>query len=96
MVTAQKRAESLDDVPITISALSAENLEDFGVDNLFEVANLVPGVVFSRAPDDGLSFDHTRPGYSGSYAVVRPICGIVFRRYVCWKGADVLVRLFRC
>ncbi len=55
VVTAQKRAESLDDVPITISALSAENLEDFGVDDLFEVANLVPGVVFSRAPDDGLA-----------------------------------------
>jgi len=55
VVTAQKRSESLSDVPITISALSGENLEDFGVDTLFEVANLVPGVVFSRAPDDGLA-----------------------------------------
>jgi len=55
VVTAQKRAQSLTDVPITISALSGDNLEEFGVDNLFEAANLVPGMVFSRAPDDGLA-----------------------------------------
>ncbi len=55
VVTAQKRSQSLGDVPITISALSGENLEEFGVDNLFEAANLVPGMVFSRAPDDGLA-----------------------------------------
>ena len=55
VVTAQKREQSLQDVPITISALSGENLEDFGVNDLFEVANLVPGMVFSRAPDDGLA-----------------------------------------
>ncbi len=55
VVTAQKRAQSLQDVPITVSALSGDNLEDFGVSDLFEAANLVPGMVFSRAPDDGLA-----------------------------------------
>jgi len=55
VVTAQKRSQSLTDVPITVSALSGDNLEEFGVDNLFEAANLVPGMVFSRAPDDGLA-----------------------------------------
>lgn len=55
VVTAQKRTESLQDVPITITALSSEALSDFGIDSLFELADLVPGMVFSRAPDDGLA-----------------------------------------
>ena len=55
LVTAQKRSQSLQDVPVTVNALSEENLTDFGVDDLFEVADLVPGMVFSRAPDDGLA-----------------------------------------
>ena len=55
VVTSQKRAQSLQDVPITVAALSEENLSEFGIDNLFEAANLVPGMVFSRAPDDGLA-----------------------------------------
>ena len=55
IVTAQKREQSIQDVPVTITALSGELLEEFDVNDLFEVANLVPGMVFSRAPDDGLA-----------------------------------------
>jgi len=55
VVTAQKRAESVQDIPVTVTALSNEALADFGVDNLFKLADLVPGMVFSRAPDDGLA-----------------------------------------
>lgn len=55
LVTAQKREQSLQDVPITVTALSGQILDEFGVDDLFEIANLVPGMVFSRAPDDGLA-----------------------------------------
>lgn len=55
VVTAQKRAQSVQDIPITVNAVSSETLSDFGVDNLFKLADLVPGMVFSRAPDDGLA-----------------------------------------
>jgi len=55
VVTAQKRTESVQDVPLTVTAISGETLNDFGVDNLFKLADLVPGMVFSRAPDDGLA-----------------------------------------
>lgn len=55
VVTAQKREQSLQDVPVTVNALDGEALDKFGVDDLFEAANLVPGMVFSRAPDDGLA-----------------------------------------
>ncbi|MEM7360924.1 MAG: TonB-dependent receptor [Pseudomonadota bacterium] len=55
LVTAQKREQSVLDVPITVNAISGETLEEYAIDDLFELANLVPGMVFSRAPDDGLA-----------------------------------------
>ena len=55
VVTAQKRAQSVQDIPLTVNAVSGETLSDFGVDNLFKLADLIPGMVFSRAPDDGLA-----------------------------------------
>jgi iron complex outermembrane receptor protein len=54
-VTAQKRAESSQDVPLTISALSGEELANANVRDLLQIADYVPGMVFSRAPDDGMA-----------------------------------------
>ncbi len=54
-VTAQKRAESSQDVPLTISALSGDELAQANVRDLLQVADYVPGMVFSRAPDDGMA-----------------------------------------
>jgi iron complex outermembrane receptor protein len=54
-VTAQKRAESSQDVPMTISSVSAEEMTRAAVRNLLQIADLVPGMVFSRAPDDGMA-----------------------------------------
>ncbi len=54
IVTAQRREQSLQDVPISITAASQEKLDQFEVTNLFDLANFVPGVMFSKAPDDGL------------------------------------------
>lgn len=55
VVTAQKRAQSVQDVPITVETLQGADLTAKGIDNLFDLATVVPGVVFSRAPDDGLA-----------------------------------------
>lgn len=54
-VTAQKRAESSQDVPITITTVSADEMSRANVRNLFQMADYVPGMVFSRAPDDGMA-----------------------------------------
>ncbi|WP_286829575.1 MULTISPECIES: TonB-dependent receptor [Kordiimonas] len=54
-VTAQKREQSLGDVPVVVNVLTRETISDYNIDDLFELANFVPGVVFSRAPDDGLA-----------------------------------------
>lgn len=55
VVTAQKRSESAQRIPVSVTAISGANLAQQGVKDLFQAVTLVPGVVFSRAPDDGLA-----------------------------------------
>jgi iron complex outermembrane recepter protein len=55
IVTAQKRTESSQDVPLTITTLSADEMSRANVRNLVQVADYVNGMVFSRAPDDGMA-----------------------------------------
>jgi iron complex outermembrane receptor protein len=45
IVTAQRRAESVQDVPIAISAFSAEQLERQGVTNALQISQYVPNLV---------------------------------------------------
>lgn len=58
VVTAQRRSESLQDVPYNISALGAETLESAGVMSLNDLTKLVPGLT---SVDEGPS---ARAGYS--------------------------------
>jgi len=44
VVTAQRRSERLQDVPIAVTALSAETLDAAGVDTLFDIGRVAPGV----------------------------------------------------
>jgi iron complex outermembrane receptor protein len=55
VVTARKRPQPIDDVPIAIDAVTAPTLAATATRDLFDLAGLVPGMVFSRAPDDGLA-----------------------------------------
>jgi iron complex outermembrane receptor protein len=54
IVTAQKRDQSLHDVPIAISVTNSETLENFQIRDAGDVQGFVPGMVLERAPDDGL------------------------------------------
>ncbi len=55
LVTAQKREENVQRVPMNITVVKGVELEQRGADTLFAAAPLVSGMVFSRAPDDGLA-----------------------------------------
>ncbi len=55
LVTARKREENVQRVPMTIGVVKGAALEQRGGDTLFSAAPLVSGMVFSRAPDDGLA-----------------------------------------
>ncbi len=49
VVTAQKRAQSVQDVPIAISAMNKDRLEETGVDNIAQIIPMLPGVTGSTA-----------------------------------------------
>lgn len=46
IVTARKREENLQEVPLSITALSSETIERAGIENLRDVAALTPGMTF--------------------------------------------------
>ena len=48
LVTARKRTENLQEVPAAVSAFSAEELRDRGVENITEVARLTPNVTINE------------------------------------------------
>ncbi|NKI15958.1 TonB-dependent receptor [Spongiibacter sp. KMU-166] len=51
IVTAQKRSESIQDVPVSINAVSAETMAKNGISNLEEMSTLVPNLNISDSPD---------------------------------------------
>ena len=58
VVTAQKREESLQDVPISITVFGEESFDRRQVDMIGELANIVPSFEFARPPSDspGVTF----------------------------------------
>ena len=52
IVTAQKRAENIQDVPIAISAVSSEYLESRGITSIDSLGSIAPNVKIERAPSN--------------------------------------------
>ena len=48
VVTAQKRAQNLQDVPIAISAISSEKVEQLGIRDSRDLSGLAPNVVVTQ------------------------------------------------
>ena len=55
VITARKRPQMLEDVPASISVVTASEIQDMATRNLVDFAGQVAGMVFSLAPDDGLA-----------------------------------------
>lgn len=49
IVTARKREENLLEIPVAITAISGETVENFGLNDLQDVARIVPGLTFDRS-----------------------------------------------
>jgi iron complex outermembrane receptor protein len=49
VVTAQRREQSLADVPISVTALSRDRMDQQGVRRIDDIARLTPGISFARA-----------------------------------------------
>ena len=59
VVTAQKRVESLQDVPLTVTVVDGKTLQQFAINNVTDLANSVPGLAFEPAPQ-GLPIPNIR------------------------------------
>jgi outer membrane receptor protein involved in Fe transport len=60
-VTARKRAESLQDVPLSVTAFTAEMIQRQGIRTIAEVAKFTPGLSY----DKGFAPQDTRPNIRG-------------------------------
>lgn len=49
VVTAQRREERLQDVPISVSAITSEKLEASGVEGALQLAEVIPGLSFTQS-----------------------------------------------
>ena len=56
IVTAQKRAETIEDVPITVSALTGETMQAIGIDEFDEVAAYIPGLIVQEQSPNNPGF----------------------------------------
>ena len=48
IVTARQQAETLQDVPVTIAAMTEEDLDRYNITNLVDAAKMVPNMVISH------------------------------------------------
>lgn len=75
VVTAQRRSERLQDVPISISALTASDLQASGMRSTESISQTVPGVVITRTQAlpiifiRGVGTQNSSPGEEGSNSV---------------------------
>lgn len=56
VVTAQKREQSLQDVPIAISAYSPEKLDAFGIENVQDLGRITPGLTITNSVGYSLAY----------------------------------------
>ena len=77
VVTAQKRSQSLQDVPIAVSALNAQALEDAGIQTMEDVSRQVPSLeVQTNTSAVATNFRIRRVGNLGNIPTFEPAVGV--------------------
>ena len=71
IVTARKREESLQEVPVSISVLSDNLIEETGILTQEELFQLVPGIYYDQGPDRNAAFPSVRGVQSNEIATNR-------------------------
>ena len=78
IITAQKRAEDLQDVPISVIAVSAQQLQDGGVKDIKDLAIITPGLTVTSEGNESITTARIRgigtvgdnPGLESSVGIV--------------------------
>ena len=77
VVTAQKRAQSIQDVPLSISALSSSQLSQAGVNDINDASRLMPSLEVQTANGPGtVSYRVRRVGSPGNIPAFEPGVGL--------------------
>lgn len=66
VVTATKRAQSVNDVPMTVQAFSGDELKNNGITNASELIQVVPGLTFALSPTNTPIFTMRGVGFNTS------------------------------
>ena len=86
-VTITKREESLQDVAASVSAFDAQTIEDVNIENVSDLATLLPGVVTKGEDRTGnISIRGVSSGFTGQSAVARHINGVYKRLPLSYSG----------
>src|SRR3546814_3412768 len=96
VVTAQKQSENLQDVPISVSAITAETLQDQQVTNIADLSNSLPNVQinsFSNSPDSAV-FTIRRIGVNDADPYVGTTVSVVVDGVVVGVNTAALLALF--
>ena len=72
IVTAQKRAESLQDVPISMTAVSGKKISEAGMNSFADLSTYVPNLSISENAAQALSSLLNSPSVSMSMASIWP------------------------
>ncbi len=86
VVTAQKRAESLQNVPISIQALGTQKLEQLNISNFSNYAQQLPSVTFQGTGTPGVNVIYMRgvaSGGDGNHSGSLPSVGVYLDEQPC-------------
>ena len=73
IVTAQKREQSLQEVPISVSVVSGEKLDGFGISSFEELDDHVPNLVIGDSPGNNQIFLRGIGSQGGNQAVEQSV-----------------------
>jgi len=96
IVTARKREELLQDIPVAVAALSGDSLDDVGIQRLDETTALIPNLRVSHAgTGPGVASLYIRGiGYNGTEKLEAPSVGVFIDDFYWGMGHGQLLDTF--
>jgi iron complex outermembrane receptor protein len=76
VVTARKREESLQDTPLSVTALTSEAIEGLGIDNIDDVGALAPNLYMTQTPGSAANIGVSIRGVGGAEPLLTRDTGI--------------------
>lgn len=78
VVTARKTEENLQDVPIAVTAFTAEQITERGLNDVFDISNFTPGFAFEKLNRYGVQGGGSRPVIRGQSQILGEANASVF------------------